>query len=138
MHDAVLMDCVQTGGDFATNADDVAQFRRARGSDPFFDRFALQPFHGQENDLVLLRNLIDRHQVLMLDGRQCAGLAQEALPGRGVAIEVGLHHLEGNPPAQGDVFSQEDVSHAPLAQEAQHPVHAQPANLVGIDGRKQE
>ena len=99
---------------------------------------AVEEFHGQEGDAVVLADLIDGHDVVGLDGRGGAGFAEEA-GGRVLdGGHLGPHDLEGDGPLESVVLGAEDVAHAPLAEQFGDAVAAESAEVAGPVGGSEE
>ncbi len=64
--------------------------------------------------------------------------AQEALPCRRVVEQPRPQHLERDAAVQVRVLGLEDDAHAADAEHFQHAISREPADLVGLLGRRQE
>ena len=89
-------------------------------------------------DAALLADLEYRDDVVVLDGGHEPGFAEKPIPTGVVRRLIGLHDLEGDRAAQGDVFRLKHVAHAALAQQAKDAIVAEPADLVRLDGGQQK
>ena len=86
----------------------------------------------------LLLDGVDGDDVLVADGGGGAGLAQEALAGRGRGGQSRGHDLDGDDAVQHLVERLEDDAEAAAAEHLQHLVMPQPAQRAGLGGRLQK
>ncbi len=102
--------------------------RRAPGAaDPGEEVRAVDALHGEEPQVVLAAQLVERHQVGVGDARDRAKLGLEAEQAlRGHAAE----RLEGDPDAVLPLDRVVDLAHPALAEEAGHVVRAEPDGVV--------
>ncbi len=74
----------------------------------------------------------------MTDRCERARLAQKALSGRGIVLQIRLHYLEGDPSSQAQIFRKKDESHSAFAEQAEHPIVAKAADFIRFNRRIQE
>jgi len=86
---------------------------------------ALQQLHGHERGPVVLPELVDDHDVRVLQARHRPRLAQEARAALRGGVAQG-HDLEGHVPLQAFVAGPIDDAHRPAAEHMQDPVAADP------------
>ena len=127
----------QSRGRLPADAQHLGQRQPAFALQPIFQRLALQERHGQEGHAPVFIHMVDRDDVLVLDGGRGLGLAQEALPGGGVAGQRGPNDLEGHAAPELPVLGLEDDAHAPGAEYLEDAVPSQPADLARPLGLRQ-
>jgi hypothetical protein len=117
-----------------------AQAERQRGPrlQRLRQRSAAQHLHDQVGQVALLIDVVNGDDVVAADVGPRPRLAQEALPAFGVGGQLRPHHLQGHRPLKPCVVGQKDQPHAALAEQAQHAVVPQPAQLVRSLRRGQE
>jgi len=79
------------------------------------ERFAFEKLDGQKRDAAVLADLEDVDDVFVLELGGGAGLAHEAVLGRGVASDLRQHRLEGDLALESRVLRQKDDAHAAAA-----------------------
>ena len=102
------------------------------------ERLALQQGHRQVRDAAVLGDLVDDDDVVVLDGRLGAGLAEEPGLGGRVAGHLREHDLQRDGAAEGGILGLEDDAHAAVAEDVQHAVRPEPAQLARPLRRRQE
>ena len=86
---------------------------------------SLEELEGHEGAVLVLPELVDGHDVRMLEAGGRPSLALEA--GQRVGIRVFCrHHLQGDVPIEGLVPAPVDRAHGALAELAQHAVTPDP------------
>ena len=105
---------------------------------PIVERFAGEQLHCQEWDVSLVADLVDGDDVVVLDLTDRFRLAFETLGCGRILGVLGLHRLESDQPFQARIFRLEDDAHAAGAENLQHPVRPESAELVGSLGGTQE
>src|SRR5262249_7165049 len=96
---------------------------------PIFQRLPLEQLHRQEGDAAVFADLVDRDDVLVLDGGGGPRLVQEALA-VGLGDDGRPHRLESNAALQLRVLGLENDAHAAGAQYPQHAIVGESAELV--------
>ncbi len=104
--------------------------RQGLASQPACQRAALYEFKGEERPSVRLADLVDLHDVRMLQPRDGLGLYPEPRPLGWVAIGAG-EHLEGDGPLEGQVPRLVDDAHAAPAE---YRLHLIAGNLRQVGG----
>ena len=128
----------EAGGHLAADPERQVDRRRLAALEPALERDPLEELHGEERDLALLADLIDRDDVVVLDRRGGPCLAEESVLGlRGVG-QLGADHLQRHGAEQVGVDRLEDEPHPPLADRADDPVMGHPAELAVGPGRVEE
>ncbi len=77
---------------------------------------AVDELEGEEGQAVLLADLVDLHDVGMLQAGHRLGLGLEAGQGVGAGVVGGEHHFEGDHTAQAGVAGLVDDAHAAAPQ----------------------
>ena len=124
----------EAGGDFASDPQDFALIEAFLAVDARLEGLAAEVLHGDERDVAIFADLVDRDDVVVLDGGGGLGLAQEAVLGGRAGGDGGLHGLEGDLPFELGVLGPEDDAHAADAHDFEHAVVAQATDLVGLLG----
>ena len=88
---------------------------------------ALQKFHDQIGGAVVVAPVVDLQDIGMPEGGSQAGLGLEAASERFIGSQPGMKDLDGDPPAQIDIFGHVDVRRRP------HPEGASQAVTVSED-----
>ena len=133
MYQAVSMSGGEAGGDLA--ADPQHDLRRGLASalQPALQRQAPEVFHGQEQDVVVSADVVNRHDVIVLDRGRGLRFADEATLYRRCAGQRRLDHFHGDKPGELRVLGEKDKPDASLADQALDPVMRQPAEFaVGL------
>ena len=86
----------------------------------------------------LLADLVDRDDVVVLEGRHGPGLEQEPLCGLGRAGQLRPDDLQGHRPEQVGVLGLEDEAHAALAEQPADAIVGQPTEFVRRPWRLEE
>ena len=87
---------------------------------PLLEVLALDVLHGHERAPRHLADVVDAHDVRMVELGQRLGLAREAGPLRLVVVDDLLEQLEGDAPVELRVVGAKHGAHAPLAQLVDH------------------
>ena len=75
----------------------------------------------------MLTDLVNRHDMRMIDGCGGSTLLQKPLPGRGVTRTMGMHHLDGHVAPQVFVTAEINLAHTAAADIADDGVRADAA-----------
>ena len=86
--------------------------RRGRAAQAVAQRPAREVRHDEERHPVLLAEVVDRQDVRMLEGRDDARLAQEALDEVRILRVRGVDHLDGDRPRELHVRGAPHVGHS--------------------------
>ena len=97
---AVLVGMLQAGGRLADVIARPAHRQRALAADHLGQVGAGDEFHHQEMPLAGGFRVVDRHHVGMIEAGGGAGLAHEAIHGRGIGQQLGVDHLQRHGPLQ--------------------------------------
>ena len=81
---------------------------------------------------------MNRHDVLVANGRRGACLAGEPLPGRAAGGKLRRQHLDRHRSVQCGIKGLEDDPHSALPQHLNHAIGAQLSQVVGGLGRVEE
>ena len=100
-------------------------------------RDAVDELHHEVRRLRVLLDGVDGDDVLIVDGGGGPGLADEALAGRAVGGVGRRQHLDGDDAVQLLVERLEHDAEAALADDLEHLVMAEPAEVAGLGGRLQ-
>ncbi len=111
VQDAMAMGLGQRVGDVDGVAQGLREGKRAR-REPLREALALQVLHDQEVDAILLANVIEGADVGVIQGRDGAGLALEALAGLGVIGGLRGENLDGHGAVQAGVPGPVHFPHA--------------------------
>ena len=122
----------EPGGDLPADPQDEVDRRLLAPIEPAPERQPLEVFHRQEGHAPGLAHLVDRDDVIVLDGRGGPGLAHEAGGRLGRGGQLGSDHLEGHRAEEVGILGQEDQSHAPGADQPANAVVRQPAEFVAV------
>ncbi len=95
----------------------VAQFH-----DHTIQALPLDELHRVEPDLTVLADLVNRHDVGVVQPRRGAGLAAKPLERRPVRRHMPGQHFEGHPPAERNLLGLINDTHAAPADLSQNPV----------------
>jgi hypothetical protein len=133
----------QSLGNLAANPHNLGDREVGLSPQKILQRLALEQRHGQEGNAVVLADLVDGHDVIVLQVGRRPRLAQKALTGTGITGIAGQHDFEGHRTLQQRVLGLVNSSHAALAQDLQYSIRTQSAQLVrllrgtqtGIGGR---
>jgi hypothetical protein len=120
----------QAGADLPADPQGLGHRQRPPLPQAVFEGLTLEQFHRQEGGVAVLAYLVDCDDVVALERGAGAGLAQEALAGGGVGGVLRQDHLERHLAPQVGVLRLEDHPHATAAQEFQHAVVGEPAQLA--------
>lgn len=91
--------------------------RQFLGSDDLLERAPLDVFHYQAILTVLGHNVVDGHDVGMIQGGSGAGFAKQALAAVLVRGGVAWQHLNGDGPLEASVVALVDLTHSAGAQQ---------------------
>ncbi len=80
--------------------------------------------------------MVDGDDVVVLDPRNGAGLAQETFAGGRVARQLGVQGFQGHAPTQLHVLGLEDQPHAAGAKEPEEAVVAEPPQFAVLSRRE--
>ena len=86
--------------------------------------------HGHVQPIVDLADVVDRHDVRIVQTCGGAGLAAEPLLELGVLGEVGEQHLQRHDAVDGGVVGAPHLAHAAAAQQLDQPVAAERRTLL--------
>jgi hypothetical protein len=133
MHDAPLVRHAQPRGNFAGDPHRRPERQRLGILEPLLERAPLQQLHGEEGNALVLAYLVDRDDVVVLQGGGRLCLAEKPLPRLLVGGLRTAHHLEGDAAAQLRVLRQQHPAHAALTQLVQDLVVQQlRGNEIGL------
>jgi hypothetical protein len=103
----------------AGNLRSVLKYLR-HGQRPFFQtlrqRFAIQVFHNNEVNAVLLADIVESANVGMIQAGYNFGFPVETLAARGIVREVRRQNLDGDGAIKPRIARAIDFSHAPRAE----------------------
>ena len=101
-------------------------------------RFAAKELQRQKRHATILADLINRDDVIVLDLRRGAGLAEEPLRRVWIRGQFGPHHLDRDLTLQVRVFGAEHQAHPALAQNFEDSVAAEAAEFARLQRWPQE
>ena len=108
------------------------------GAEPILDGplevQALQELEGHERQPLVFAELVDHHDVRVLESRYRLSLALEPRQGPGIGRDPRGHHLHRDHPVQRLVNGAVDDPHRPPAEEARHAVAADPVGESHVGG----
>ena len=81
---------------------------------------------------------VDRHDVIVTDGRRRPGLPQKPLPRCGVGRQRGRQHLDRHHPAKFGVVGLENDPHPSVTDDFAHVILPESSERVGLVGRLEE
>jgi hypothetical protein len=116
--DARLVGAGQAVGDLHRKLEDALGGQRARGQD-VAQGTAVHQLHGQEGVAVLGADVVNVHDVRVVEGRGRTGFLLEAGAALVVLGELGGQDLEGDLPLQPRILGAVHLAHAPDAQGTQ-------------------
>jgi hypothetical protein len=93
------------------------------------ERFTRQALHRQEDHVTLLVDLVNRDNMLVINGGRGPRLAEEALTDARLLGQRRPDHLESHAALELLILAFENDSHAPRAKHSQHPVASKPADF---------
>ena len=123
---------LQAGGRLADVIARPAHRQRALAADHLGQVGAGDEFHHQEMPLAGGFRVVDRHHVGMIEAGGGAGLAHEAIHGRGIGQQLGVDHLQRHGPLQDAMLGAVDRAHPPGTQQPQHAI----AGMIDQEGRR--
>ena len=91
--------------------------RQRPAGQPGAERLAVEVLHDEELEAVLLPDVVERADVRMVEPRDGAGLALEALAPIGLRRRVRRQDLDRDRAADAGVDRAVDVAHAPTAEQ---------------------
>ena len=114
MDDALRVGGVEAGGDLLRQGDGFAD-RNRTARNQIGERFALDERHHEKVDAVLCADVVQRTDVQMLDGRNRARFAFEALNKAGRSGDVRGKNLDGDRAIETRVARPIDFAHGPCS-----------------------
>ncbi len=103
-----------------------------------FQRLAFQILHRLIGNAAIFADLIDGHDVVVLEPGGGASLADEAFPSPRIPRVARQNRLERDHPAQLRIFRFEDDAHAAAAEFFQHAIRPQPADFSRRPRRREQ
>ncbi len=105
--------------------------------DPVGQIAALDQLRDDEAESVVGGpDIVDRHDVGVVEGGEDAGLGEVGFDSLAIAHPAGVRHLDGNGAVQLFVASQVDAPEAALAEDLLDPVATDPHGQVGGKGER--
>src|ERR1043165_1115548 len=130
MDEAVIVRCGQPRGDFTADLYDLREAQRRTRAQAVLQRLSFQERHGNERDAAIFIDLIDRDDVIVLNGRRRARFAEETLTRVLSLSNVGKNYLEGHGASQAQILGDKDRSHAAASEQLQDAIRAKTTDFL--------
>ncbi len=124
MHHALAMRGIEGAGEVAAEGEHLVDGHRS-ARQPRRQRLAVEQLHHHELPALVLADVVERADVGVVQRRDDAGFALEALGGGRVAAQFGRQQLHGDATAQPHVLGGEHLAHGAAAERRENPVMRQ-------------
>ena len=111
MHDTVAVRSLEAVSDFGANAEEQIE-REGRFLEAVGESFALEMFHDEVADAVLLANVVEMADIGMIEGRDGAGFAFETFASFGFFGKMRGKNFDGDFAVEAGVEGAVDFAHA--------------------------
>jgi len=112
VNESLAVRAVERVGDLDADLEQLGERERPAG-EPVGERFALEMLHDEVVHPVLVPHVEERADVRVVEARDDARLALEALARLGAHRQVPLEDLDGDGPVQARVPRPVDLAHSP-------------------------